>query len=186
MARPKGPDGATLDAHNVTMMTRPGGAYALTCGQCGATWDVTPKAGRLAPLYWACPNGCNVTDPEPRPEPEPAPAIYTDLGQLPAILTPAEAAALLRVSETTVKDQARAGDLPGAFKLGKVWRVERDALLAHIGRGSGTPAGEVARLRDALNAIRAETGKDYLSAADTLRAVNRMRTITQAALTGGE
>ena len=133
MARPKGPDGATLDAHNVTLTTRPSGAYLLTCGQCGATWPVTPKGGRLAPLYWQCPAGCNVADQEPvKPAPTAAPAIPTDLDTLPAILTPAEAAALLRVSETTVKDWARAGDLPGAFKLGKEWRIEARALLAYI------------------------------------------------------
>ena len=133
MARPKGPDGATLDAHNVTLTTRPNGAYLLTCGQCGATWDVTPKGGRLAPLYWQCPAGCNVTDPAARElAPTAAPAIPTDLDALPAILTPAEAARLLRVSETTVKDWARAGDLPGAFKLGKEWRIEAGALLAYI------------------------------------------------------
>jgi len=138
MARPKGPDGATLDAHNVTMLTRPNGAYTLTCGQCGATWAVTPKGGRLVPRYWQCPNECNAAPAEPAPEPAPAPAaVFTDLGQLPAILTTAEAAVLLRIAETTVKDLARAGDLPGAFKLGKFWRVERDALLAAILSGKG-------------------------------------------------
>ena len=131
MARPKGPDLATLAEHNVTGKEERG-AYLLTCGECGVAWHVAPKGGRLAPRYWACPNGCNVTAPEPQPEPEPAPAIYTDLGQLPAILTPAEAAVVLRVSETTAKDWARRGDLPGAFKLGKEWRIERDALLAYI------------------------------------------------------
>lgn len=56
---------------------------------------------------------------------------------MPAILTSEEAAALLRIAETTVKDLARAGELPGAFKLGKFWRVERDALLAAILGGKG-------------------------------------------------
>jgi len=135
MARPKGPDGATLDAHNVTLLTRPNGAYTLTCGQCGATWAVTPTRGRLAPNYWQCPKGCNApaaaADQAPV-KPAPAAVIPTDLDALPAILTPAEAALLLRFSETTVKDWARNGELPGAFKLGKEWRVERDALVKHI------------------------------------------------------
>lgn len=133
MARQRGPDPATLAARNVTATAEEHGAYLLTCGQCGAAWDVAPTGGRLAPLYWQCPHGCNAaTDPQPRPEPDPA--AYTDLGQLLAILTPAEAAVLLRVAETTVKDLARAGDLPGAFKLGKLWRIETRALLAHIKR----------------------------------------------------
>lgn len=133
MARQRGPDPATLAARNVTAAEEHG-SYLLTCGQCGATWDVAPKNGRLPPLYWQCPNGCNAPAAAPDSEPEPAPAAsVTDLAALPAILTPAEAAVLLRVAETTVKDWARAGDLPGAFKLvGKVWRVERDALLAYI------------------------------------------------------
>ena len=93
MARQKGPDPATLAAHDVTLTEDPGGAYVLTCGQCGATWEVTPKGGRLAPLYWQCPAGCNVADQTPvKPAPTAAPAIPTDLDTLPAILTPAEAA----------------------------------------------------------------------------------------------
>lgn len=159
MARPKGPLAATLREHKVsTTKTRGefteicyqcgatwdggkvtcdqcGATWAdleLSCDQCGATWPVAPKGDRLPPLYWQCPNGCNVAPAQPEPEPEPA-AVFTDLGQLPALLTPAEAASLLRLAESTVKDLARAGDLPGAFKLGKLWRVERDALLAYIG-----------------------------------------------------
>jgi len=136
MARPKGPSAATLAARNVTAapVAEDPGAYALTCGQCGATWAVTPTGGRLAPNYWQCPNGCNGVDQAPvkREPARPAAVIPTDLDALPAILTPAEAAVLLRVSETTVKDWARRGDLAGAFKLGKEWRIEREALLAHI------------------------------------------------------
>lgn len=181
MARPKGPLAATLAAHNVTM-AEVWGAYRLTCGQCGATWDMQPPAagGRLPAGYWQCPKGCNAVDQAPN-EPAPAAVIPTDSDALPAILTPAEAAALLRVSETTVKDWARGGDLPGAFKLGKEWRIERDALLAYIGRTSGT-----GRLRAALNMILAETGKDFFSAAETLRAVNYIRRIAQLALTGSD
>jgi excisionase family DNA binding protein len=130
MARPKGPDRAALAAHGVTVAEEYG-TYLLTCNQCGATWDVAPRRGRLAPLYWQCPKGCNAVDQAPD-KPAPAAVIPTDLDALPAILTPAEAALLLRVSETTVKDWARNGELPGAFKLGKEWRVERKALLEYI------------------------------------------------------
>jgi excisionase family DNA binding protein len=133
MARAKGPDRATLIEHNVTGAPGLGDAVILTCGQCGREWTVYPTGGRLAPGYWQCPNGCNVADQTPvKPAPMAAPATPTDLDELPAILTPAEAAALLRVSETTVKGWARGGDLPGAFKLGKEWRVETRALVAYI------------------------------------------------------
>jgi excisionase family DNA binding protein len=133
MARQKGPDPATLAAHNVSVTGASGGVYVLTCNQCKTPWTVSPAGGRLPPLYWQCPNGCNVVDQAPvKPAPTAAPAIPTDLDALPAILTPAEAARLLRVSETTVKDWARAGELPGAFKLGKEWRIEARALLEYI------------------------------------------------------
>ena len=141
MARPKGLDPATLARHNVTKTeTATEGLetlITLTCGVCEASWPVMwdPKAGRVPAGYWECPNGCNLPitpDPDHEHDPEAAPKIPTDLDALPAILTPAEAALLLRVSETTVKDWARAGELPGAFKLGKEWRVETRALLAYI------------------------------------------------------
>ena len=48
----------------------------------------------------------------------------------PPLLTPDEAAELLRLDVTTVKDWARAGRLPGAVKIGKAWRVKRDDLVA--------------------------------------------------------
>ena len=59
MARPKGPDRATLIEHNVTAAPGLGDALILTCGQCGREWEVYPTGGRLAPFYWQCPHGCN-------------------------------------------------------------------------------------------------------------------------------
>ncbi len=50
------------------------------------------------------------------------------------ILTPREAAALLRIHRTTLYELARSGDLP-AFRVGKDWRFRRDALLAWAARG---------------------------------------------------
>lgn len=137
MARPKGPSATTLAAHHVTLAEERG-VYLLTCASCGSTWDVTLTGGRLAPNYWQCPKGCNVADQVPgKPAPPAAAAVIpTDLAALPAILTPSEAAVLLRVAELTVKDWARAGALPGAFKLGKEWRIERDALVAYIRGGA--------------------------------------------------
>ncbi len=63
------------------------------------------------------------------------PAPVTDLASLPVLLTVEEAAALLRISPKTAKDWARAGELPGAFKIGREWRVKRDELLAWMNGG---------------------------------------------------
>jgi excisionase family DNA binding protein len=63
------------------------------------------------------------------------PGPVTDLDALPAILTIEEAAALLRVSVRVSKDLARTGKLPGAFKVGREWRVNRDELLKTIRAG---------------------------------------------------
>ncbi len=43
-----------------------------------------------------------------------------------------EAAALLRISRHTAKNLALAGELPGAFKLGKQWRISRKMLDEHL------------------------------------------------------
>ena len=51
----------------------------------------------------------------------------TDWGRLPLMLRLPEAAAVLRVSRTTVWRWAVAGDIP-AVKVGRSWMVPRDAL----------------------------------------------------------
>ena len=52
----------------------------------------------------------------------------------PEILTPQEAADLLRVSLLTVQRQAKAGRLPGR-RVGKEWRFSRSVLLEWVGSG---------------------------------------------------
>ena len=47
------------------------------------------------------------------------------------VLTPEEAAALLKVSTKTVLRRARAGELP-AGKVGRAWRFRRSELLAFL------------------------------------------------------
>lgn len=56
----------------------------------------------------------------------------------PEVLTLKEAAALLRISETTLRDRAKRGIVPGA-KIGS-WRFSRSALLALLS-GHGNPVG---------------------------------------------
>jgi excisionase family DNA binding protein len=51
------------------------------------------------------------------------------------LLTINETAALLKLSDRTVYEKLRRGRLPGAAKLGKEWRIDRDKLLDWIARG---------------------------------------------------
>lgn len=47
----------------------------------------------------------------------------------PPVLTPAEAAELLRLSRVnTITDKCRAGELPAFKATGKAWRIDRDRL----------------------------------------------------------
>ena len=51
------------------------------------------------------------------------------------VLTPDEAAELLKVSKKTVLRHARAGELP-AVKVGRAWRFRRSQLLAQFGEAT--------------------------------------------------
>lgn len=57
------------------------------------------------------------------------------LDQEDEVLTPDEAAGLLKLSTKTVLRHARRGELPGA-KVGRVWRFRRSELLAFLTSGS--------------------------------------------------
>jgi excisionase family DNA binding protein len=56
------------------------------------------------------------------------------------VLTIAEAARLLRVGESTVRELAARGEVPGR-KLGRQWRFSRRALLEWLGAPERAPAG---------------------------------------------
>lgn len=49
-----------------------------------------------------------------------------------AFLTVKEMARILRVSETTVRNNARSGSIPGAVKHGVRWRFRSTAVLAWL------------------------------------------------------
>ncbi|WP_412030203.1 helix-turn-helix domain-containing protein [Deinococcus yunweiensis] len=51
------------------------------------------------------------------------------------ILKLPEAAALLRLHPSTIRNMANRGELPG-FKFGDSWRFRRSALLNHVSRTS--------------------------------------------------
>jgi excisionase family DNA binding protein len=64
-------------------------------------------------------------------------------GPEPEFLTVAEAAALLRVADQTVRNELAARRLPGK-KIGKEWRLSRSALIAYLST-PGTPRASRAR-----------------------------------------
>lgn len=51
---------------------------------------------------------------------------------MPKLLTPKMVQELLHISSTTFFRWVTKGKLPGAFKLGRLWRVDRDRLKAWI------------------------------------------------------
>jgi excisionase family DNA binding protein len=64
------------------------------------------------------------SDPNPTTEISPAPD-----RSLPLILTVQEAASLLRLNRKTIYDLVRRNQLPGARRLGRALRFDRDSLL---------------------------------------------------------
>ena len=59
-----------------------------------------------------------------------------EVDALPAVMTPDEVAALLRLNRKTIYDLIRRGELPGARRFGRSIRVSRDAVLDWL-RGQG-------------------------------------------------
>ena len=58
---------------------------------------------------------------------------------LPALLTVAEAAVLLRVNRKTIYEAIRCGNMPGAIRVGRVLRIQRDAVLSWDRQGRVVP-----------------------------------------------
>jgi len=50
----------------------------------------------------------------------------------PSILKPKQVQELLQISEISFYKWVKSGKIPGAFKLGRHWRVKRDRLKAWI------------------------------------------------------
>ena len=61
---------------------------------------------------------------------------------VPEFMTVLEVAELLKVSDRTVYDLCRQGLLPGAAKIGKQWRVDKDDLLAWVKAGGMANMGK--------------------------------------------
>ena len=58
---------------------------------------------------------------------------YRSFSEAPAILTVEETAQLLRISPEGVKTRIKRGVLPGAFKSGAGWRVDKEVLIESFG-----------------------------------------------------
>jgi excisionase family DNA binding protein len=72
-------------------------------------------------------------------------------------LTLPAAARLLGVSETLARQMARQGRFPGAFQLGRVWRVHRQTFnedVARLARGLPLEHEEDHALSRALDEVR--------------------------------
>ena len=56
----------------------------------------------------------------------------TSFNNTPEFMTPQQVQELLQISRPTFFRMVQGGRLPGAFKVGKVWRVDRNKLKAWI------------------------------------------------------
>lgn len=54
---------------------------------------------------------------------------------MPELLTPDELAELLRLSPRTIYELLQTGEIPGAKKVGRAWRIHRDTVLEWIKGG---------------------------------------------------
>lgn len=54
---------------------------------------------------------------------------------LPPVLTVEEVASLLRISRGAAYQAIHRGEIPGARRVGRSFRVSRDAVLAWLGQG---------------------------------------------------
>lgn len=85
---------------------------------------------------WTAPESAKVVDGRgPRPKPT-----HGD----PYVVSVPEAAALLGISKDLAYDLARRGELPGAFQLGRRWRVSLVKLRVAIHGPTDDGAGDAA------------------------------------------
>jgi hypothetical protein len=62
-------------------------------------------------------------------------AATVSLDSLPSIATVAEVAAFERVDERTIRKALEAGEIPGAFRRGRSWRVVTAVYLRTLSSG---------------------------------------------------
>ena len=62
--------------------------------------------------------------------------IYRNWESVPEILTAEQASALLQVNIVRLRKLASDGGVPGAFKIGKLWRFDKKQLMTFAGCAS--------------------------------------------------
>lgn len=75
---------------------------------------------------------------------DPAPA-FASFEDLPLLLTPDEAALLLRTSRKAVYSLAERGQIPGVVRIGRRLLIERDPLVSWLHRSRAASPKEVSR-----------------------------------------
>lgn len=55
--------------------------------------------------------------------------------------TTEEVATILRISERTANNLATRSEIPGAVKIGREWRFDKEVLEQHLGRKLPEPKG---------------------------------------------
>lgn len=95
------------------------------------------------------------------------------------VLTIEEAASFLKVSETTVYQLTRSGELP-ARKVGREWRFLRQKLIEWLGQGGESMEGTVQR--DAQGGeFKVENGQEFVTLWLPLSREEKSRLIEKAA-----
>jgi len=80
--------------------------------------------------------------------------IYHSTREAPAIMSLEQAAILMGITYDCAKSRAQRGELPGAFRSGKSWRVDKEALIESFGtRRASESASETAELTAAVRAL---------------------------------
>lgn len=69
-----------------------------------------------------------------------SPNVEGEGADLPAVLTPDDLAALLRVRKRAVLDAIQRGELPGVRRVGRRIRADRDTVLQWLADGRGQAA----------------------------------------------
>ncbi|HUU26539.1 MAG TPA: helix-turn-helix domain-containing protein [archaeon] len=71
----------------------------------------------------------------------------TDFTNAPKILKPGQVQKLLQISRNTFFRWVAEGKLPGAFKIGDSWRVDRDKLEAWIDEQAQKPRSKDKKIK---------------------------------------
>ena len=78
---------------------------------------------------------------------------------LPTLLTTDDLAELLKLSPAAVRAAIRRGDVPGARRLGRRWRIHRDTFLASFRGPQPPPKARLPSAAQLLAPTRSQAGR---------------------------